>query len=127
MKKILAVILAIVYLVSSAGATVHTHYCMGKAYSVDFVKTKDECSKCGMKSTKHCCNDVIKTIKLRDSHSAVTTAINVSVPFFAIVDKTHDYIFSDRLFGAPSFSTHNNSPPSVSGDLICILNCVFRI
>lgn len=127
MKKFLIALLAIVYLVSSAGATVHTHYCMGKAYSVNFTKSKSDCSKCGMKSTKQCCNDEIKTFKLRDSYNAVSNNINLSTPVFAIIDKTQQNIYADILIVSPSFTTYNNSPPAPSGALLCILNCVFTI
>lgn len=127
MKKFLTAILAIIYLVSSAGATVHTHYCMGKVYSINFTKSKDDCSKCGMKSTKHCCNDEIKTVKLCDSYNAVSNNINLSTPVFAIIDKTQNDLYADILLVSSSFTTHNNSPPAPSGALLCIRNCVFRI
>lgn len=127
MKKFLVAILAIVYLASSAGATVHTHYCMGEMYSVDFTKAKDDCSKCGMKSAKHCCNDELKTLKLRESYNAVSNNINLSIPVVAIIDKTQNYIHSGIIITAPSFTTNNNSPPAVTATSLCILNCVFRI
>lgn len=127
MKNFLVAILAIVYLASSAGATVHTHYCMGKIYSVDLTKAKDDCSKCGMKSTNHCCNDELKTLKLCEPYNAVSNNINLSIPVFAIVDKIQDYIYSDTITAAPSFTTNNNSPPAVSAISPYILNCVFRI
>ena len=63
MKKAVVAILACLYLLVSTGATIHTHYCMGKL--VDWglsTKSTGKCSKCGMVKTKAdtdkgCCND----------------------------------------------------------------------
>ena len=128
MKKFLVAILAFVYLAGSAGATVNMHYCMGKIYSIDLIKAKDDCGKCGMKSSPdHCCNSQLKTLKSCDSHNTVANNINLSAPVFAIGDNGWNNIHSDKLTITPSFVTHDNSPPGSSGFSICILNCVFRL
>lgn len=128
MKKCIVTILAFVYLVSSAGATVNTHYCMGKIYSVDLSKAKDDCSKCGMKrSSNHCCNTELKTLKACDSHNTVVNNINLSTPVFAISYNLRNNIYPDILTGTPSFATNNNSPPGSSGFSLCIFHCIFRL
>ena len=49
MKKVLAIILAFVYLTSSMGATVHLHYCMGKLASWSLIDHESKnCAECGM-------------------------------------------------------------------------------
>jgi hypothetical protein len=70
MKKFIVCILAILYIGSSTGATVHLHYCMGKLVDQDlgYGKAK-KCSKCGAKENnsfckKKCCKDEHKFIKL---------------------------------------------------------------
>jgi hypothetical protein len=43
MKKILVSILAVFYLASSVGATVHLHYCMDKFINWSLLKGGDKC------------------------------------------------------------------------------------
>jgi hypothetical protein len=74
MKKVLATILAFVYLSSSMGATIHLHYCMGKLASWGLIDHESKtCPKCGMFKKKpaskcmtakmDCCRDEHKQIK----------------------------------------------------------------
>src|SRR5450432_582129 len=74
MKKVLATILAFVYLSTSMGATIHLHYCMGKLASWGLIDHESKkCAKCGMvkkTSSAHyiatkmdCCKDEHKLIK----------------------------------------------------------------
>ena len=76
MKKLLATILAVVYLSASVGASLHLHYCMDKL--VDWKlwsngNKEDACSSCGMAKTEAnngCCKDEHKVMKLKDDHRA---------------------------------------------------------
>ncbi len=74
MKKVLATILAFVYLSTSMGATIHLHYCMGKLASWGLINHENKnCEGCGMvknKTASHsmtakmdCCRDEHKQIK----------------------------------------------------------------
>jgi hypothetical protein len=74
MKKVLATILAIVYLSSSMGATIHLHYCMGKLASWGLTNHESKnCARCGMikkipssqnmAAKMNCCRDEHKQIK----------------------------------------------------------------
>jgi hypothetical protein len=74
MKKVLATILALVYLSSSMGATIHLHYCMGKLASWGLINQEGKnCTRCGMvkkasgspsmASKMDCCRDEHKQIK----------------------------------------------------------------
>src|SRR5271170_1868580 len=67
MKRVLTSILALCYFGASVGATVTTHFCMGRVFAIDFSQ-KDQCAKCGMKTTKGCCQDESKFLKLQDVH-----------------------------------------------------------
>jgi len=125
MKKLLVTILAIVYLATSTGATLHVHYCMGKFYSVDFVK-KDDCSKCGMKANDGCCKDEFKVLKVSDNHKLISNDINLSPSIAAL--NTNNNLDEQVFFTDNTLSlTHNNSPPNSSGTPLFILNCVFRL
>jgi hypothetical protein len=75
MKKFLAAILAVLYLSTSLGATVHLHYCMGRLVGWGLIHREGkECMSCGMPiqqagdeggmvTAKSCCQDVHKQIK----------------------------------------------------------------
>lgn len=125
LKKFLVTILALIYLATTTGATLHMHYCMGKIFSVDMVK-KDGCSKCGMKTNGGCCKDEFKVIKVNDNHQLATNQINFA-PVFAALNNNYNITEPVSFDTDASLTTHNNSPPNSSGTSLCILNCVFRI
>ena len=75
MKRVIAFILAVLYLSTSMGATVHLHYCMGRLVSwglIDHTGGKN-CDYCGMPKAdasgacmpgmKNCCHEEHKQIK----------------------------------------------------------------
>ncbi len=63
-KKVLVILLLVIYSVSTIGATINMHYCMNKFADWSlFGEKKDKCAKCGM-SNNGCCKDEIKQIKL---------------------------------------------------------------
>jgi hypothetical protein len=74
-KRILVLIIALVYLAVSSGFTVHMHYCMGHFVSAAFVDDEQdihECGHCGMKKKKGangCCKDEHKIVKNDTGHS----------------------------------------------------------
>ncbi len=68
MKQFFTAILAVLYLGSSAGASVDMHYCMGKLANWSLTHKKTTiCPKCGMAKTsgktKGCCKDEQKFFK----------------------------------------------------------------
>lgn len=66
MKRVITILLVLLYSVSSIGATVTTHICAGK------VKT----CKCGKPSKKDiCCSEKTVYLKSQDTHSFQTIAI----------------------------------------------------
>ena len=63
-KKVVVILLLVIYSVSTIGATINMHYCMNKFADWSlFGKKKDKCAKCGM-DNNGCCKDEIKQIKL---------------------------------------------------------------
>ncbi len=125
MKKFLVIILALVYLATTTGATLHMHYCMGKIYSVDLVK-KDGCSKCGMAASEGCCHDQFKVIKVKDNHQVISNEISFASAYSIL--NNHYNIFDPVVYDACSpLTNNNNSPPRSPQKSLCILNCVFRI
>lgn len=77
MKRLLVLMIALVYLAVSSGFTVHMHYCMGhfvKATLVEDEQDEHECSHCGMTKKKGgngCCKDEHKIVKNDTDHSLV--------------------------------------------------------
>lgn len=70
MKRFFVSILAVLYLASASGATVHLHYCMGHLIGTTLdLNDEHNCNKCGMtkKSGKGCCKDEYKIIKTDQS------------------------------------------------------------
>ena len=87
MKKIFALILSILYLTSSVGATVNLHYCMEKLIGWDLSESKGKsCDNCGMpeKQQKDCCKHEQKQVKLElDQKAPQSVDYTVSAPVLA--------------------------------------------
>lgn len=67
MKRILVILLLIIYSASTINATVHLHYCMNRFVGWSFLESKEEhkCGKCGMMGSNNgCCNEKHLTIDL---------------------------------------------------------------
>jgi len=132
MKKFIVAILAILYISTSTGATLHLHYCMGKLVEWGFLHNKEEkCSKCGMKksgkSDKGCCRDEHKQIKLEKDQKTPESAFQmiqgapVTVPA-SFIEMPSPYF---PLLTAVNPISH--SPPRSCGIAVYIRNCVFLI
>lgn len=132
MKKFFIAILAIVYMGTATGATIHMHYCMGKLVSMGLLAGKDDlCGKCGMKKTvgksTGCCKDEHKQIKIdkdqKTTKTAVQTmqAIAVEMPV-AIVE-----IPFNNFSSLTESNPYGNAPPRSAAVAVYIRNCVFLI
>lgn len=131
-KKIIVTILAVAYLASTVGATVHMHYCMDELVSMSFSHSDEKiCDKCGMDKTKDgeakdCCKDEHKQLKLENGHKAAPAfllqeqfAIDLPVSFLHF-----------SITPLPSITEQNpvsNAPPRSCCTALHIRNCVFRI
>jgi len=87
MKRILVAILAIFYICTSTGATIHMHYCMGKLANSSLIHNDDKaCSKCGMlkegdEKNNGCCKDEHKFIKNeKDQKNATSLVLQFNLP-----------------------------------------------
>ena len=126
MKKILALILSVVYLTSSVGATVHLHYCMDKLINWSFSDEGNKCKNCGMEKSGNCCKDENKFVKNSLDQSA-TGAIQLLQP--PAIDTHISFTGVSDNCSFPSINEYpiNHSPPVDDGVDIRIRNCVFRI
>lgn len=132
MKRFFAFILLLVYSVTSIGATVQLHYCMGQLSGWSLALTEShskECSKCGMEKThsdKGCCHDENKLLKIQDDQKASLVSLevlNLSVAAPVIVDHSAACLFLPKNDLLPK----SNAPPLKDDLDLCIRNCIFRI
>jgi hypothetical protein len=132
MKKIIVALLAVLYLGSSSGATIHLHYCMGKLVNLSFSfneKEKEKCSKCGMKNSrdqKGCCKNEHKQIKIEKDQKLTEKAVNL---FYAtsVTHPTHNVeLPSIKITSVTNANPISHAPPR-SQVAIYICNCVFLI
>lgn len=126
MKKVVVTILALIYLVTSTGAAVTVHYCMGKVSSVTFLTSGEKhCGSCGMKTTGGCCKDETKAVKISDSHKTPAAYQDI-LPLSVEVERIPQ-IYQPFIIAVPALiNTLNNSPPRTAPSR-CILYCIFRI
>ena len=131
MKRFCLAILAILYLTTSMGATIHLHYCMGELVECSlWNKNSSKCSKCGMEKNPEstdngCCKDEHRHIKIEKDqklsenlillHETITE-INFGLPGYSI----------SQLFLFVSEFKKIDSPRSCNSS-DNIFNCVFRI
>ncbi len=132
MKRFAAAILAVLYISTSAGATVHMHYCMGKLADWGLgQKESKTCGKCGMKTSEAkdngCCKDEHKFFKTDTNQKAAEAGLQllqilaidlpvsfVEYPSFNFTSASEDYPVS-------------NAPPRSNGVAVYILNRTFLI
>jgi hypothetical protein len=133
MKKFIVSILAILYLSTSMGATIHLHYCMGKLVDWGIWESSgSKCSNCGMEKSHNsrdqgCCKDEFKQIK-NDKDQKLTNN-------FAHLSKTVSEVaplcFPNYSISLPVISLNEipnaNAPPRSCTISLNIINCVFQI
>ena len=106
-KRIMTVILAILYFSFTSGATMHIHYCMGQfvGISLNGIK-KGVCGNCGMQehdAQNNCCKDLSFTAKISDAHKTVSGKLNVESCLPVLIPSfftTHE----NRLYKGTYFS-----------------------
>ncbi|MFZ9388081.1 MAG: HYC_CC_PP family protein [Chitinophagaceae bacterium] len=131
MKKPVATILILVYLASSFGITINSHYCMKKLVSVHMFETQtDHCGQCGMEmhEANGCCQDVTKAVKLEQDQvtNPVLVALEGPAPVFN-EQFYNDLMASLLLNGGVQRRYQNHSPPLLSEQDTHVRNNVFRI
>lgn len=127
MKKLLIILLVLVYALPSTGASLYLHFCCGKLDDVSFsVKHKAGCMQKATDSKK-CCNNVTVDLKLTTDQEPLAkwlSPLNESVTtLFAYPSWT----FSLPA-GAALLNHKANGPPLFTSSVpVYIKNCVFRI
>ena len=125
MKKIVVSILAVFYLSSTIGATVHLHYCMDRLINQSlFNSGGDQCGKCGMEKDGDCCKDEQKLVK-NTTDQKIAESANQLIP----VTTSGSFVNVSEIVFACSFTGKHpviHAPPGSSNE-IYLRNCIFRI
>ena len=130
MKKVFAILLAIIYMVSVSGASLHFHYCMGKMqnWSIGYDNSKEDCPVCGMTQKKGCCEDQHHSVQTDKQYSASTVSISISKITIEPLHHAEQFI---SLIESSNSTTHSylaNAPPGrVFTVPLFIQNCNYRI
>ena len=132
MRKFFISILALVYITSSIGATIHLHYCMGELANWDIGQNISKtCAKCGMEKTDNenngCCKDEKKFVKIITDQKIDETVFQLMHCFYALLPI--DFIELPSI-NFPTVIIANNSGHAFlpdNGVAVYIRNCVFLI
>ncbi len=132
MKKIIVTILAFVFIVTSTGAMVHMHYCMGKLADWGIGHSESStCGRCGMQNNEGedngCCKDEHQLMK-NDADQKITETGFQMTQQLAVVLPVENIEFP--AFWVTSTIAENpfNHGPPLGGDVALYLrNCVFLI
>ncbi len=130
MKKLIFLIATMAYMISTTGATVYIHHCMGKVIDWDFTKNDlERCGTCSMEkdAVNDCCKDEIKVLKIDNAAKHPETPGNqlsfkdviLPVTYFALV---HQYFSSTEKEFFPENIVLNEIVPD-----LCILHCTYLI
>ena len=126
MKKVVVSILAALYLCSTAGATVHLHYCMGELVNWSLAKSEgDKCGDCGMDKDGGCCKDEHKFVKNNADQKTTYSSIQF-IKVLAVASPVAVFALSEHYSSLILEYPLRHAPP-ISGREIYLLNCVFRI
>lgn len=130
MKKIVAILLFVIYGSTSVGATIHIHYCMNEfvGWHLWHSDKENECGKCGMKEQKGgCCKDEHKPVKLSTDQNKNQLKPLVFEQFFTPKILTHftDYTFTQSA--SVKFPKNNAQPNRWRNVPLYLSNCVFLI
>jgi hypothetical protein len=124
MKRLSAILLALVYIATTSGIVINTHYCMGEIADVALGASNDAtCDTCGMEN-EGCCHDDLQVIRLTDNHNY--TAANFEIPVFEPISfKQAEQEYLSIPAEVSAGKIRNHSPPLPVS--LNILFCVYRI
>lgn len=125
MKKLLSILLLLIYTTASSGTALSTHYCMGDIASISFGSTEEseKCGTCGMEDMG-CCHDQPTIIKI--DHAALQKTPS-AYPELKLpeaikpVFELQDFRIASTGFSRQDLGFIAARPPAY------LLHCVFRI
>lgn len=132
MKKFITAILAVLYLGTSSGATIHMHYCMGKLADWGLGHNKSKtCGQCGMEKTEStdngCCKDEHKFFKDDSAQKITENSLQMLQVLSAAMPAAYIELPVVEFPSLTEESPNSNAPPRTQGVPVYIRNCVFLI
>lgn len=125
MKKLFAIMLLLVYGLSSSGMTLHFHYCCGKLKKVDLTPVKeDQCGTQHKMGSKPCCDDKQVSLKLKAEQNHAK-ALNYSFSITGIKPIQPEYRVSTPI-QTKNLIPEVFAPPPLQKDFNH-LYCIYRI
>jgi hypothetical protein len=126
MKKLLTLLLAIVYISLNTGATVSLHFCMDKLVNWSLGDNRSQkCKSCGMEKDENCCKDENRFVRVDSDQTLSGTIQFVAAPVINIFSLSIDMAW-DRLRVKDQQTFSHSSAPGIGVNHL-IRNCVFRI
>ena len=132
MKKVLAAILALLYLSTSTGANIHMHYCMGEMADWGLGHNKSKtCGKCGMEKSDEkdngCCKDEYKFLKNSSDQKVVESSFLITGIVGTAIVPDYSDLTSIKLSSLNEENPRSNAPLRSSGVAVYILKRTFLI
>jgi len=133
MKKFIVTILALVYLGTSTGATIHMHYCMGKLadWGLGHKNASNTCSKCGMenkgKKGNSCCKDEHKFFKNTTDQKTAEASLQLMQTVTLALPVSFIDIPAKEITSLTEENPFSHAPPRSGNVAVYIRNCDFRI
>jgi hypothetical protein len=124
LKKLVVILLLMVYGLSSSGMTLQFHYCCGKLKSIGLTSLSEK--QCGMKHSmqkKRCCDDKQVELKLKGEQKTEQAKIVFSTPD---LPKRVEYSFEQNFVSSTAIVPGIFAPPP-PGNPLYILHSVYRI
>lgn len=132
MKKFIVTILAMLYISSVTGATIHMHYCMGKLADWGLGQNKSKtCGECGMEKSDEknngCCKDEHKFIKNTTDQKITESSIKLTGMLGTAILPGYTELPSIKISSLTEKNPVSNAPPRSKGIAVYILNRTFLI
>ncbi len=132
MKKFITAILALIYISTSTGASIHMHYCMGKLADWDFGHNSSKtCGACGMEKSEEkdngCCKDVYKYVKNSNDQKAADAILHIMQSVSTVLLPEAFELPDNNIPSVTEENPISHAPPRSSGVAIYILNRTFLI
>ena len=123
MKRVVAILIAILYLSPSIGYSIDIQWCCNKISGISFSPAK--IAKCNVCETpRHCCKHTHIEVKLKDSqHGSVPTKISANTTGSPI----QAYIVLPFSSIAPGYSVNYRPPPLAGSHPIYLKTTVLRV
>ena len=127
LKRSVAIVLVMLYLVTVSGFALNLHYCFNRLSSVNIDAPANACIKVLKISKMKCCKDAHVEVKVKDAHQVGTASFLAKV-FALDLPKS---LIAESMPAVQNIASENLSyrgPPLTPSDSpIFLKNCTFRI